>query len=351
MLEISNMTLSLGEFRFTDLSVSVADGEYCIILGPTGAGKTILLETIAGIHRPDKGRILLDGTDITDAPPERRGIGMVYQDYMLFPHMTVRENIGFGLRQRGISGENRDAAAESIAETLGIAHLLDRYPATLSGGEQQRTAIARALVLSPRVLLLDEPLSALDTVTRERLRREIKEIHTRTGVTILHITHHFEDIYALADRVVVMKDGAVAQEGTPETILRRPASDFIAHFTGMENLFSGTASPDGTGTAEIAVGPVKLFAATDLSGPVRVGIRPEDLILSTSPLDSSARNSLPGIVAGVVENGIYAKIPVDCGNGIIVTAALTRQSVERLKLCSGTEVWVTFKATAVHVFR
>lgn len=351
MLDISSLSLTLGGFRFTDLSVSVADGEYCIILGPTGAGKTILLETIAGIHRPDTGRIVLDGTDITDAPPERRGIGMVYQDYMLFPHMTVRENIGFGLRQRGVPKEERDTAAESIAETLGIAHLLDRYPATLSGGEQQRTAIARALVLRPRVLLLDEPLSALDTVTRDRLRREIKEIHARTGITILHITHHFEDIYALADRVVVMKDGAVAQEGTPETILRKPASDFIANFTGMENLFSGTAVSGGAGTAEITVGAVKLFAATDLSGPVRVGIRPEDLILSAAPLDSSARNSLPGVVAGVAENGIYSKILVECGGGMVLTAALTRQSVERLKLCCGAEVWVTFKATAVHVFR
>ena len=150
---------------------------------------------------------------------------------------------------------------------------------------------------------------------------------------------------------MVMKDGAVAQEGTPETIHRKPASDFIANFTGMENLFSGTAVPKNTGTAEITVGAVKLFAATDLSGPVRVGIRPEDLILSAAPLDSSARNSLPGVVAGVAENGIYAKIQVDCGGGMVLTAALTRQSVERLKLCPGAEVWVTFKATAVHVFR
>lgn len=351
MLEISGLSLSLGDFRFTDLNVSVAAGEYCIILGPTGAGKTILLETIAGIHQPDAGRIVLDGTDITDAPPETRGIGMVYQDYMLFPHMTVRENIGFGLRQRKMPKIDRDTTAGTIAETLGIAHLLDRYPATLSGGEQQRTAIARALVLSPRVLLLDEPLSALDTVTRDRLRREIKEIHAKTGVTILHITHHFEDIYALADRVVVMKDGTVAQEGTPETILRRPASDFIAQFTGMENLFSGFAVLDDTGTAEILVGDVLLYAATDLSGTVRVGIRPEDLILSPEPLSSSARNSLPGTVTGVAENGIYAKIQVNCGSDLLLSAALTRQSVERLGLSPGTRVWVTFKATAVHVFR
>ncbi|HJK00360.1 MAG TPA: ATP-binding cassette domain-containing protein [Methanocorpusculum sp.] len=351
MLEISGLTLSLGEFRFTDLSVSVANGEYCIILGPTGAGKTILLETIAGIHSPDKGQIFLDGADITNAPPEQRGIGMVYQDYMLFPHMTVKENIGFGLRQRGVPKGERDTAAETMAKTLGIAHLLDRYPATLSGGEQQRTAIARALVLNPRVLLLDEPLSALDTVTRDRMRREIKEIHRKTGVTILHITHHFEDIYALADRVVVMKDGEVAQEGTPETILRRPASDFIANFTGMENLFSGTAVCNEDGTAELSVGSVKLFAATDLTGQVRIGIRPEDLILSTKPLDSSARNSLPGTVTGIAENGIYSKISVECGDEMVLTAALTRQSVERLKLHTGAEVWVTFKATAVHVFR
>lgn len=349
MLRIEGLSLSLGEFRFFGLDISVETGEYCIILGPTGAGKTILLETIAGIYQPDAGRILLDGRDITRELPELRGIGMVYQDYMLFPHMTVLENITFGLRQRGVPKAERGRVAAEVAEMLGILPLLDRFSSTLSGGEQQRTAIARALVLRPRVLLLDEPLSALDTVTRERLRRELKEIHARTGVTILHITHHFEDIYALADRVVVMRDGCVAQEGTPEMILRKPASDFIASFTGMENVFSGTAVCCGEGMAEVVVLGVSIFAVTNLCGEVRVGVRPEDLIVSSERFSSSALNSLEGMVCAVVENGAYSKIHVNCG-GVAFVAALTRQSVERMALVPGIFVWVTFKAAAVHVF-
>lgn len=170
MLMIEGLSLSLGEFRFFGLDISVEMGKYCIILGPTGAGKTILLETIAGIYQPDAGRILLEGRDITRDPPEFRGMGMVYQDYMLFPHLTVLENITFGLRQRGVPKAEREEEAEKAAEMQGIFPRLDRFSSTLSGGEQQRTAIARALVLRPRVLLLDEPLSALDTVTRNRLR-------------------------------------------------------------------------------------------------------------------------------------------------------------------------------------
>ncbi len=349
MLRIENLSLSLGEFRFSGLNISVATGEYCVILGPTGAGKTILLETIAGIYQPDAGRILLDAQDITREKPELRGIGMVYQDYMLFPHLTAGENIMFGLLQRKMPKDARESIAREAAEMLGILPLFDRYPATLSGGEQQRTAIARALVLNPRVLLLDEPLSALDTVTRERLRRELKGIHARTGVTILHITHHFEDMFALADRVVVMRDGCVAQEGTPEMILRRPASDFVAGFTGMENVFSGNAVCCGEGMMEVAVGSVHMFAAGEVFGSVRVGIRPEDLILSRERFSSSARNSLAGVVREIFASGALSKIGVDC-DGVILVAALTRQSTEQLGLVVGVRVWVTFKATAVHVF-
>ncbi len=349
MLEIESLSIQLGEFSFTDLNLKVTDGEYCIILGPTGAGKTILLETIAGIHHPKNGRILLNDKDITNIPPERRGIGMVYQDYMLFPHMTVAENIGFGLKERGVSVSEREAAVQNIAKTMGISHLLERHPKTLSGGEQQRTAIARSLLLRPSVLLLDEPLSALDTITRDRLRDELKVIHKETGMTILHITHHFEDIYALADRVVVMRNGTIVQEGTPDMIMRHPVSDFIANFTGMENLFTGNAIRTSSGIVEIRIGTTILRAVTELTGRVHAGIRPEDMIISTEPFTSSAQNSFSGVVTEIIDTGVYSKIVVD--TGITMTAVLTRQSIQRLGITRGTSVWLTFKATAVHVFR
>src|SRR5690606_821196 len=183
-----------------------------------------------GIYSPDAGTIDLDGRDITRTDPKNRGIGMVYQDYMLFPHLTVGENIGFGLKQGKADPARISESVQETAALLGIGHLLERTTGTLSGGEQQRAAIARALVLRPRVLLLDEPLSAIDTVTRERLRRELKAIHRATGTTVVHITHHFEDIFALADQVAVMQDGRIVQTGTPDEVFRRPATEFVAAF-------------------------------------------------------------------------------------------------------------------------
>jgi len=349
MLEINALSIQLGEFSFTDLNLNVKDGEYCIILGPTGAGKTILLETIAGIHYPKTGRILLNGKDITHTSPESRGIGMVYQDYMLFPHMTVGENIGFGLKERGVSKPERDAAVQKIAATFGISHLLERHPKTLSGGEQQRTAIARSLLLRPSVLLLDEPLSALDTITRERLRNELKMIHKETGMTILHITHHFEDIYALADRVVVMREGRIVQEGTPDMIMHHPVSNFIANFTGMDNIFTGNAVITPSGIVEIHIGKMIIRAVTELTGQVHAGIRSEDMIISSEPFTSSAQNSFAGVVTQIIDSGAYSKIVVD--SGLILTAVLTRQSIQRLGITAGRSVWITFKATSVHVFQ
>jgi ABC-type Fe3+/spermidine/putrescine transport system ATPase subunit len=212
-LEIQGLSKTLGDFHLNDVNLTIEDSEYFIILGPSGAGKSILLETIAGIHSPDSGRIILDGVDITDLPARLRHIGMVYQDYMLFPHLDVEQNIGFGLN----NSENilTQTATEDIASLLGISHLLPRRPDTLSGGEQQRVAIARALVIKPRILLLDEPLSALDAITRRKMRNELAGIPSLTGVSVIHITHHAEDLISLGHRSAVMDNGAIVQVGDP----------------------------------------------------------------------------------------------------------------------------------------
>ena len=347
MLKIRNLSLSLGEFSLDGVDLTVADGEYFIIIGPTGAGKTILLETIAGIYTPDSGTIILDGRDITHTDPKDRGIGMVYQDYILFPHLTVEENIGFGLLQRKVDpGRIRDLVSE-IADLLGIGHLLERTPGTLSGGEQQRAAIARALVLRPRVLLLDEPLSALDAATRDRLRRELKLVHRATGTTVVHITHHFEDIFALADRVAVMQEGRIAQIGPPDDVFRRPATEFVAAFTGMENIFYGV-SRVRDGEATIDLGTITLRTVTAVEGDVCVGIRPEEVIVSREAFESSAINVFSGTVTEIRQNGIFSRVVVD--TGLPFVAILTPQSVARLGLTEGKPAYVTFKASAVHVF-
>ena len=344
MLTIESLSKNLGEFALTDVSLSVADGEYFIVLGPTGAGKTILLETIAGIYTPDAGRIFLNDRDITDVPAKDRNIGMVYQDYMLFPHLTVEENIGFGLKSRRADPALIRRKVQESAELLNISHLLHRYPGTLSGGEQQRAAIARALVMEPDALLLDEPLSALDVKTRENLRAELARIHKATGTTIIHITHNFEEVFDLADRVAIMRGGDVVQVGTPEEIFRRPNSDFVAGFVGIENLFSGTGSPDGT----VTVGDVCIRVEESVIGAVSVAIRPEEILLSKAPLPENGKNVFCGQIESARPNGGLVRVSVDAGIPFWVT--LTRQGFEEAAVVPGDTVYLAFGPSAAHAY-
>ena len=344
MLIIDSVSKDLGEFRLKDVSLSVEDSEYFIILGPTGAGKTILLETIAGIYGPDSGRIILNDRDITSVPAKDRNIGMVYQDYMLFPHLTVEENIGFGLKSRRADPDFIRGKVQESAELLNISHLLHRHPGTLSGGEQQRTAIARALVMEPDALLLDEPLSALDVKTRESLRGELARIHDATGTTIIHITHNFEEVFDLADRVAVMHRGGVVQVGTPEEIFRRPNSDFVADFVGMENLFRGEGSPGGT----VTVGGIRIRVENGMSGPVSLAVRPEDILISRMALPQNGKNVLPGCIRTVRRAGGVVRIGVDAGIPFQVT--LTRQGFEEARVGPGDAVYLAFRPSAAHVY-
>jgi ABC-type sugar transport system ATPase subunit len=260
MLRLRDVSVLLGDFRLKKISLHVKDGEYMVLLGPTGTGKTVLLETIAGMHQIKSGSIFIHGMDATRLPPEKRNLGIVYQDYALFPHLTVRKNIAFGLQMQGKRGSGIVEAVEEMADFLAISEILDRRPANLSGGERQRVALARALVLEPYVLLLDEPLSALDRSTRDRLRRELKRIHQKLGVTILHITHDLTEAFFLADHLAVMKDGSILQQDTPENALKRPANRVVAELLGIENLIPGTIGENGgyvtpLGTVNISVAP------------------------------------------------------------------------------------------------
>ena len=245
MLRLEDISLKLGSFSLRNVSLQVNQGEYLVLLGPTGTGKTVLLETIAGLHSPDEGKIFLNDIDVSHFPPEKRHLGVVYQDYALFPHLTVYSNIAFGLKLDGNPDRDVRGAVSEMAAFLGIDHILNRKPGRLSGGEQQRVALARALVLNPYLLLLDEPLSALDRLTRDRLRRELKRIHGEIGVSILHITHDLSEAFFLADRLIIMKDGAVIQEGKPEDTLKRPGNRFVAELVGIENFIPAKIGQGG----------------------------------------------------------------------------------------------------------
>jgi molybdopterin-binding protein len=346
-LTVESVGITLGNFSLKGISFTVQTGEYFMLLGPTGAGKTIVLETIAGIHTPDSGRICWDGRDITHMQPRDRNIAVVYQDYMLFMHLTVRENIGFGLKQRKQDRVTAGKAVGVMAEMLGIAHLLGRYPGTLSGGEQQRVALARALVLKPRVLLLDEPTNALDTAMREHMRNELARIHRLTGTTVIQITHHFEEVFALADRVAVIRDGQIVQTGTPAEVFWHPKDTFVANFVGIKNQVRGTVRRAGDLTEIVTESGTVIIAAAGEEGPAITTLHAEDIILSREPFVSSARNRLKGTVTGIVPAGSTVRVMIDAG--FPLCALLTRESASELGLVEGCTVYATFKASVVHV--
>ncbi|HEY68016.1 MAG: hypothetical protein DRI79_13300 [Chloroflexi bacterium] len=347
-MQVRDLWVDLKEFHLRQINLEIAAGEYFVILGPTGAGKTVFLETIAGLHQPHQGHILLNGADVTDVPPERRGIGFVYQDYALFPHLSVAGNIAFGLKLRRMGRKAVEERVAAISRLLSIDHLLHRMPGTLSGGEQQRVALARALVVEPWLLLLDEPLSALDPETREGLQRELARLHQALGTTTIHVTHDFEEAVALGDRIGVVNEGRVVQVGSPEEIFRKPGSEFVARFVGVRNIFRGEIHPGEDGYRVLSLDGVKIAVVTDLVGQMHASIRPEDIIISREPLRSSARNCFQGRIVNIANKGtvvyVTVRVPPD------FTCVITRRSLEEMELREGLEVYIAFKASAVHIF-
>jgi molybdopterin-binding protein len=348
MIEIKRLTVNLGDFLLDGIDLRIEKGEYFIILGPTGAGKTVLLEAIAGLHPISGGEIWLDGRDVTRLEAEKRGIGFVYQDYALFPHLTVKGNLLFGLKRRKLPKEERGRVMEWLAELLGISHLLERSPDTLSGGERQKVALARALSTSPEVLLLDEPLSALDPQHREGVQQELRQIHRRLKQTAIHVTHDFEEAIAMGDRIAVLGEGRILQIGTPDEIFRQPNSEFVARFAMTRNIFTGEVRDGVLGQAIIDIGGTDFEVVTELRGRLHASLRPEDVLVSSEPLVSSARNSLRGTITHIADRG--ATLYLTVSTPLDLSCLVTRHSFEELGLAEGGEVYVTFKASAVHIF-
>lgn len=345
MLELREISKRFGSFSLKDVSFTVRQGDYFILLGESGAGKSLVLETIAGLVEPDSGSIFHLGKDITREKIQNRGTGLVFQDHAVFPHMTVAENLSYPLHRFSTGRKEMHAQVSIVATELGISDLLGRKPGTLSGGELQRVALGRTLIQEPAVLLLDEPLASIDTSLRKELRRLLRSIHGR-GKTILHVTHDYEEALSLATRIAVIGEGRIIQEGNPLEVLHHPRSEFVARFAGISNFFPARlVRKEGICHAVTGEGLSLRILSEEPEGEGFVLIRGEDILISVTPAETSATNHFQGKVMEIVPSRGGMEVSVDAG--FELHALVTPESVAKLQLESGAPCNLYIKAAAV----
>jgi len=339
MLQTKGLSKIFGQFQLRDITFDVPQGAYFVLLGQSGAGKTLILEMLAGLIKPDSGTVRLNAEDVTLCPVQGRRMGLVYQDCALFPHLTVARNIGYALKR----GAHRSEQIRSLASRVGARHLLDRNCQTLSLGESQRVALARTLAMNPNVLLLDEPLASLDRISKTKMRAMLRDLH-RQGQTVVHVTHDYEEALALATHVAVLEHGTITQCGNPDTIFHKPKSEFVAHFVGIRNYFHGkyTGGDQGCGTFQCPGLDVQV--ASDLQdGPVCLIVSSDEVTVSLERHASSARNCLRAVLVDMepVQKGVELTLNA----GVTLYALVTHASVRHMVLAPGKQVWASFKAT------
>jgi putative spermidine/putrescine transport system ATP-binding protein len=349
-LELHNLHKTYGTVpAVIDFTLGVGQGEFVSLLGPSGCGKTTTLRMIAGFEPPDQGSVVLDGTSLDDVPSEQRGMGVVFQHYALFPNMTAWNNVAFGLRAASKPRAEIEARVEEMLHLVGLEEAGHKYPRELSGGQQQRVALARALAIRPRVLLLDEPLSALDAVVRVGLRQEIRHIQSTLGITTIYVTHDQEEALSISDRVVVMQQGRIEQVGTPEVIYTSPATHFVATFIGTVNQFAGVS--EGAGSKRVRCGDLVLQvadggAALEGTRPVVVMVRPEAIRVGTTAEEVGAVNRMQGTLETIVFLGPVTRFVLNCSGRRVVADVSTH---ERGRFTRGKDVWLAIEAAACQV--
>jgi spermidine/putrescine transport system ATP-binding protein len=325
-----------------DIDLDVAAGEFFSLLGPSGCGKTTTLRLVAGFERPDTGEIRVGNVDMTDTPPHRRPVNTVFQHYALFPHLSVTDNVGFGLRFADASKTERRRRVGEALDLVQMGHLGDRMPAQLSGGQQQRVALARALVLNPSVLLLDEPLGALDAKLRKQLQVELKALQERVGITFLYVTHDQEEALTMSDRLAVMDAGRIRQVGTAREVYEAPTHAFVADFLGAANLLDAVAlGRDRSGGYRVRLGDHELRAgraASDVHGAVKLVIRPERVVIERADVASLRENCLPGVIERLVFQGPLTQILIRLPGGQQLQALTPNQGQDTLLLPPETHV-------------
>lgn len=345
MIKIKNLSVSLGSFNLHDINLNIKENCFFALMGPTGAGKTVLLEAIAGLTPIKSGSIFIDNKDVTKLPPEKHGVSIMYQDHSLFPHLDVMENIRYGLRYHREERRESDKRIDKLVEQLGLSLLLNRLPINLSGGELQRVSLARALAVNPKILLLDEPLSALDPNFRYELRQMLKNIHKTTDVTFLMVTHDFGEALSLAETAAIMDGGRIVQTGAVNEIFQKPCCNFAADFIGMRNIFPaefhGTVARSGDLDIELG------RTIEDASG--HIAIRPENIVLSKEKIDSSMRNSFKGNVLSIIDIGFFYEIDIKVSN-LIFRSIIAKGSLFELQIIEDSAIYISFKASAIHNF-
>nr|MDO8082888.1 ABC transporter ATP-binding protein [Candidatus Freyarchaeota archaeon] len=339
-----------------ELSLETKKGELLVILGSTGCGKSTLLHIICGLIKQDSGHIYLDGECIDKVPPNKREICMVFQDFSLFPHMNVADNIAYGLFSRKMKKDIVIERVKDVLYKLDLYHLRYRKPETLSGGEKQRVALARALVVQPRLLLFDEPLSNLDVSVRKSVRSEILRVQREYELTSIYVTHDQNEARTMADRVAIIHSGRIEQIGKAEDIFYRPQTEFVASFTEAENILEGRVLENRPkeGLSQVIVGDIEISVPFDpdlqIGQDVKIMIRPEDIIIARGKPLTSARNVLRGKTYSVTPHGSLFKLEIGI-NSIPISCLISRISLEELEISPGTNVYVLFKSSAVHVIK
>ena len=342
MLVIEELKKTRATFVLEIPRLEVQKGETFVLLGPTGAGKSSFLELLAGFSQPDAGRISVGGSDVTHLPADQRRISILFQEAHLFPHLNVRENIGYGAKDT--------ALFDQVIELLGLENLLTQGVSVLSGGERQLVALGRALMVRPKVLLLDEPFSSIDPQSRKSVIEAFRRVHRELQITSLMVTHNFEESLHLADRLGVLMKGKLVQAGAPQEVFSTPASEQIARFLGAENLFAGhfESMGDSPSSTLFKTDSATLHVIADHEGPGYALIQPEEITLSLEPIHSSALNQFQGKVEEIIHKGSLIQLEINAG--LAFKVFITSQSLQEMQLAKGSKIHLTFKASSVKTY-